>query len=653
MARLRSPGFFARLSNIIIVHVLFVFTAVALLVFFPGRQSPTDTDLALQTPNLQVIAEKANSLWGEQNSPADNPLHDERVQSSLSSVFLRAQTVTQGEILVSAGNQGIVPIFTFQRPGQSRDEGTSKLGLSVVADTAIIHLGLKEPQALPISSIHGTKHLIHYYPFQLSTDRPAVLVAVTEHNLVISDRSRLRYALFVLFLCSALVSLLTVYLISNRFKGPLDRLIHGFEKTAEGELFYLFEADGDAELKKLTTAFNRMSEALWQNHKKLKQSNYNLAKANRAFLESQLFLVTLIDCSPSCVVAADSQGRIMIFNRKASEVFGYDSQDVIGKNVNTLFTSAMVEDQLYQTPGTGQTGVEVLCRRRDGSVFPAYLIVSPIMTKEGGITAHLHIIRDISESKSFQQMMIRLDRYYTRGEMASQVAHEINNYLAVLSGNIELMPLTWTKGDQEKFHDRLEVMRQTVDKIARFSDGLIDTDPDKSAFESADVNQLVENTITFLKPQNKFDNIEIITALSPDLRLVEIDVGQIQQLLVNLLYNAAEALLDRPGQKKIWITTSVVSHGSGRFVRILIRDNGPGVAQDKKEQLFTKRFTTKRKGHGIGLITCRKIVEAHSGRIAYRDDEGSTFFFDVPFRRQDTTGSCMAETIVQQSSQPA
>jgi len=653
LAGLPSPGFFARLSNIIIIQVLFVFAAVALLIFFPGRQSPVDTDPALQRPKLQVIAEKTSSLLDGQISPTENLLHNDKVQSSLFPLFLEEEAITQAEIFVPVGDQGFVPIFTFQRPGQSRSEGSSDHRLSNIVDAAIIHLGLKKPQALPISSICGAKHLIHYYPFQLNTDHPAVLVAVTEHNLVISDRSRLKYALFVLFLCSALVSLLTVYLISNRFKEPLDRLIHGFEKTAEGELFHLFEAHGDVELKKLAAAFNRMSEALWQNHKKLKQSNYHLAKANRASLESQLFLATLIDSSPSCVVTADSQGRIMIFNRKASEDFGLDKEKAIGRNVDKLFTNAVRESQIYQPSGPGQSGVEVLCRRRDGSTFPAYLIVSPIMTKEGSITAYLYIIRDISESRSFQQMMVRIDRYYTRGEMAGEVAHEINNYLAVLSGNIELLPLMWGKGDQDRFHHRLEVMKQTVDKIARFSDGLMDTDPDKSAFELADINQLVENTVAFLKPQNRFDNVEITTTLSPHLSLVEIDVAQIQQLLVNLLYNAAEALQDRPGQKKIWITTSVAGEGSAKSVQIEIRDNGPGVAEDKKEQLFTKRFTTKRKGHGFGLITCRKIVEAHNGRIAYRKEEGATFCFDVPIKRQGVTDSSTAEALVQQSSQPA
>jgi two-component system sensor kinase FixL len=653
LAGLPSPGFFARLSNIIIIQMLFVFVAMALLIFFPGQQSLVDTDLTLQKTKLQVISKKTSSLLDGQVSSTENLLHNEKIQSSLFPLFLEEEAIKQAEIFVSVVDQEFVSIFTFQKPGQSCDEGSSDYGFSNVADAAIIRLGLKEPQAFPISSICCAKHLVHYYPFQLSANHPAVLVAVTEHDLVISNRSRLKYALFVLFLCSVLVSLLTVYLISNRFKGPLDRLIHGFEKTAGGELFYLFEAHGDMELKKLAVAFNRMSESLWLNYKKLKQSNYSLAKANRASLESQLFLATLIDNSPSCVVTADSQGRIMIFNCKASEDFGYDKEEAIGRNVDKLFTNAVRESRIYQPPGAGQSGVEVLCRRRDGSTFPAYLIVSPIMTREGNVTAYLYIIRDISESKNFQQMMIRLDRYYTRGEMAGQVAHEINNYLAVLSGNIELLPLMWGKGDQDKFHHRLEVMKQTVDKIARFSDGLMDTDPDKSAFEPADINQLVENTVAFLKPQNKFDNIEITTTLSPHLSLVGIDVAQIQQLLVNLLYNAAEALEDQPDQKRIWITTSVAGEGSSKSVQIEIKDNGPGVAEEKREQLFTKRFTTKRKGHGIGLITCRKIIEAHNGRLVYRQEEGATFRFDVPIKRQGPTDGSTAVGIARQSSQPA
>ncbi|HWR81759.1 MAG TPA: ATP-binding protein, partial [Candidatus Deferrimicrobium sp.] len=223
--------------------------------------------------------------------------------------------------------------------------------------------------------------------------------------------------------------------------------------------------------------------------------------------------------------------------------------------------------------------------------------------------------------------------YYTRGEMAGEVAHEINNYLAVLSGNLELLPLFWARQDEEKFRQKLAVMKQTVDKIARFSEALPESDPDTAVFEMTDLNQLVQNTVSFLKPQNKFDKIEMTTSLRPDLPWVEVDAGQINQVLVNILTNSAEALKERDSPKRISVTISPAGAAPLLKVQIEIVDNGPGVLPDKEGLLFAKRFTTRRKGTGIGLITCRKIVEAHGGSIEYRFADGAVFRIELPLRQ--------------------
>jgi signal transduction histidine kinase len=186
-------------------------------------------------------------------------------------------------------------------------------------------------------------------------------------------------------------------------------------------------------------------------------------------------------------------------------------------------------------------------------------------------------------------------------------------------------------------------MRQTLEKIARFTEGLTDRSPDETKLEPADLNQIVENAVAFLKPQNKFDSIEITTRLSAELPLVELDVSQTQQVLVNLLYNAAEALKDQLHEKKIWITTSVVPGSGEKSAHIEVKDNGPGVAEDKKDLLFVKRFTTKRRGHGIGLITCRRIVEAHGGTIAYRKDDGAAFSFEIPLKRKQSQANTSSD----------
>lgn len=644
VGKAKRLGFFARLSNIIIIQMLFVFAAVALLLFFPQSQNAVDSDLTELQRKIKTFAAHIDSVLTEENLQNWEELaQNRRARAWLDSLFQSEESFIEAEIIVPAEGKGYAPLLTFQKAAASSEEHPLEHELSQVLDTGIVKLGLQQPSSMFISSICCAHHMIHYYPFPSHVDTPGVLVALSEHNLVISDRAQLKYALFILFLFSTLVSLLTVYLISNRFKEPLNHLIQGFEKTADGELYYLFESSGDVELQKLVNAFNRMSETLWRNHKRVKEFNYRLAHANQELIEAQVFLATLIDRSPSCIITTDAHGKIMIFNRMATEVFGYANEEMLGRHVDELFTNAPEEKLTEDTTA----GIEVLCQRREGTTFPAYLIVSPIIIQQGHPSAYLYIVRDISESKSYQEMMIRIDRYYTRGEMAGEVAHEINNYLAVLSGNIELLPLMWKKGDEEKFYKRLEVMKQTVDKIARFSDGLMNADPDETKFELTDLNQLVENTVAFLKPQNKFDTISVTTSLSPDMPPMEVDIGQLQQLVVNLLYNSAEALANYEGEKRITVTTTVAGEAPAREVRIIVADTGPGVEPDKEPLLFDKRFTTKRKGHGIGLISCRKIVEAHGGTITYHNDNGAVFTVSLPVRRkssQDNTTSAPRET---------
>jgi PAS domain S-box-containing protein len=476
----------------------------------------------------------------------------------------------------------------------------------------------------------GAGHSIHSCHFQTTSGRPGLMVVVIDQKLLVSNRDNLLYGLLLLFLGSILVSLLTVHLISRRFRNPLKRLEQGFEKTASGELFYLLEVDGDTELNRLVTSFNRMSKTLWNNHQSHKRYNRLLRDAYITQAESQVFLATLIDCSPCSVVAASSEGEVVIFNRMAADVFGYENGEALGLTIDQLFAASRDAERSVASSDPSEKSGEVVCCRKDGSMFPAFLVVTQVPTGSGQPPVHLFIFLDISESKNFQEMMVSVDRYYTRGEMAGDIAHEINNYLAVLGGNLELMPLFLKRGDQEKINQKLELMKTTVDRIARFADGLMDVNQGEALFAPTDLNQLIQNMLAFLKPQNRFDGIDLVTDLSAELPLVELDHNQIQQTLINLIQNGADAMADSAESKKIRITTERMSETNS--LRVSIADNGPGVEADWEDSLFEKRFTTKRKGHGYGLITCRRIIDKHEGRIAYRREVGATFFFEIPIQ---------------------
>ena len=622
----KKSGFFVRLSNIIIIEGLFIFAALALILFYPADSGSVESNIhkiqnkVIDIRDYLVRFDKQELREGRSNGLEKALIEDPALQS-LGLYDYDSATYIEN-------------VFAYRKADGSVPENQLNREIQSLLSPVFMQAAMQMNEHRLFSYIYNDRHLVFLNRIAVKDSRPVMMVTVMDHDLLISSRSNLLYVLFILFLCSTLISLLTVYLISKRFRQPLGRLMRGLEKTAQGELYYMIETDGDNEINNLSRAFNSMTQSLWENQKNLKTFNARLEKANLSLIESQMFLATLIESSPLCIIVASHTNQVMIFNRKASSVFGYESEEVIGKQADSLFNRSLSEDKLGQSTDGRQPGFEMICRKNDGQSFPAYIIVSPVKVGRGDVSVYLYIIKDISESKNFQDMMVRLDRYYTRGEMAGDIAHEINKYLAILSVNIELMPLILKKNDPEKINKKLEVMKGTVDKIACFADGLMDVPQDKVNFEQVDLNQLVENVLAFLKPQNKFDNIEFDLRLSAEIPLVELDPGQVQQLLVNYIFNAADAVKVNEGEKKIAITTSTVTVDGEKYTRVEVGDNGPGLPEEKQKVLFQKRFTTKRKGHGIGLVTCRKIAEAHAGKVGYHKTDLASFYFDIPTVRR-------------------
>lgn len=625
-----KTGIIVRLSNLIVLQVLFVFAALVLILFVPG--SDTDRSVIIDRRGHALYdAGETTSTYLEAATPWATSMGETpfaRLQKQLDSL-----TAVELAALIRVGDSSRFDmLYAYDRGSNHDGVDGEEQDLSQFIDPLLLRHVADLAPSYPPHPIIGPRFLAYYKKLATSNDgAPIVLVLATEHGLTVSSRSGLQYAVFVLFLCATLVSLLTVSLLLRKFKRPLDQIISGLGETADGKLHHLLDLEKDPELGRLARAYNEMTRRLWDDRLQLDSYVGRLAGANAELRESQSFLSTLVACSPLSVVVAARDGRIMLFNRAATKEFGYEPDEIVGRPMNTLVAESG-NCSCVETSSDKNRDFEVICRRKGGVLFPAYVIASDVKTEDDEVLARVYVCRDISESRNFQEMIIRLDRYYTKGEMAGDIAHEINNYLAVLMGNVELMPLLLKKGDSEKINKKLDVMKTTLEKIARFSDGLLDSSPDMVRLEPTSVNQVVENVIAFLRPQNKFDSVEVVKELSNEIPVMHVDAGQIQQLLVNLIYNAAEALVEKQGDRTIWVITSVSKTGKDRTVQISVRDNGSGVVADKVPLLFKTRFTTKPRGHGIGLITCRKIVENHSGTIDYRLQNGAVFSVELPVK---------------------
>ena len=628
-------SFFTRLSNFIIIQIVFVFAAFALLFIFPAKEQIKNSDHLILQEKFSLFSEKILATNSFNPDLFDSDKCTNLFQSNFKSIFPFSDDV-QSYLFLPDGKGNAFELFHYKSETAEKSNFDNHEDVNNIINRNLIAVQLSQTDEELTQIIPNTKNVVYHYRFKNENNIPVVLVTVIEHNYLVASKDNVLYSFLLLFLGGILVSLLTVYLLNKRFQEPLNHLIYGMEKTANGELCHIIEANKDVELNKLANAFNSMSKTLWHNEHNLKVNNENLEQTNQELINSKEFLRKIIDSSTSSIITTTPEGVIQVFNKTAAKEFDRSIIKAVGTNINELFASSFDWKKLdYNT----KDGVEVLCEKGDKTQFPAYLIIAPIYNADKNISSFLYIIRDITESKSFQDMMIRLDRYYTKGEMVGDIAHEINNFLAILSGNIELMPLLLKKNDPEKIDKKFALMRSTVDRIVNFTDGLLESDDEQLNFAQVDINQLIQTVLAFLKPQNKFDFVDIEVDLSTDLPLVEVDIGQIQQLFVNIVYNSGEALLTVEGEKKIVITSEMKEIDGKQNIVITVKDNGPGVAINKEDLIFKKRFTTKQNGHGTGLITSKKILDHHNGSISYKYQEGAVFRIEIPTKHTKTTVS--------------
>jgi signal transduction histidine kinase/CheY-like chemotaxis protein len=240
--------------------------------------------------------------------------------------------------------------------------------------------------------------------------------------------------------------------------------------------------------------------------------------------------------------------------------------------------------------------------------------------------------RSYRELEKLQEQMIGLESMAAKGKASAEIGHELNNYLTVITGNFELLSMGINNGDSTSLARYANVISDNLERTKNFVDGLLDFSSLKSKKAECDINELIEKTLLFVSPQNKFKNIEFKKELKKAIRPVIIDSGQMQQVLYNLLNNAADAMGKRAGEGGT-ITVETDLDREGREVHIWVKDTGKGMSQEEVKRIFEGGFTTKEPGHGIGLTICKRIVDNHKGSIEVESklDRGTTFRIKLPY----------------------
>lgn len=236
---------------------------------------------------------------------------------------------------------------------------------------------------------------------------------------------------------------------------------------------------------------------------------------------------------------------------------------------------------------------------------------------------------DITDQTENEQRLFNLEKFAEKGQMASAIAHELNNHLGLILGGIEMTQLALSKSNLEKAVTTLAKLIENVGQMSRFTAGLTDYTRLETQKQYDNLNRIITDVLAFVMVQKKFRNINIASELDTDLPPIMIDRDQIAQLLLNFLNNSADAIFEA-GRKEGQIRVKTIHHSD--FAEMTISDNGIGIAPEVKNRLFKARLTTKPNGHGYGLITCAKIIENHNGQIEINSEpgQGAEFRFKFP-----------------------
>ena len=233
--------------------------------------------------------------------------------------------------------------------------------------------------------------------------------------------------------------------------------------------------------------------------------------------------------------------------------------------------------------------------------------------------------------KELQEQTIQLEKMAAKGQMSAEIGHELNNITGVVFGNFSLLEHHIKQRHWEELDKYLTAVKNNLDNIKKFSRGLMDFSSMDANFQPCDIVRLVNDVVEYLKTQKRFQKIDISYSGMVDSLLTMADTGQFQQLLYNLLNNAADATRELPAGTSGQIAVGLTHDPANNNFSLTVADNGVGIEKSLLEKAFREKFTTKPTGHGYGLLVCRKIIDNHKAKLTIDSTPGHGTTISIKF----------------------
>ncbi|GEM_PF-2340571 len=439
--------------------------------------------------------------------------------------------------------------------------------------------------------------------------------------------------LAAIFIGSVLLSLL----IRRTVTGPIQKTVEVIEGITEGKgnITQRAEVSSNDEIGYLAKAFNTMLDSL---EKRDEENRLLLKKIEKSRKE----WVTTFDAIQDLISIHDNNYNIIRVNKALAARFNCEPRDLIGKKCFNVFNNCSSKpNPLCPHSRTLATGTVATDEDTGELGLKGNFNVTtfPIFNDDGDVVATVHIARDVTQEKILEQRLLHSEKMASLGKLVAGIAHELNNPLMGIMGFSQL--LMEMPGDRrmEEAKDKLDRIFRESMRTAKIVQNLLTFARAKKPERGLhNINNVIRDTLELRGYSLKASNIEVVEDLSEDIPKSMVDYYQLQQVFINIISNAVDAMVSYRGKGRLEIRTRL----KGRMIEITLADDGPGIPQDVITNVFDPFFTTKDvgKGTGLGLSISHGIIREHGGWIDVKSPRGggTVVTIELPVSGQEAGG---------------
>ncbi len=413
------------------------------------------------------------------------------------------------------------------------------------------------------------------------------------------QRRRLRRDLFIASFILGASGAIVGFLISRQMIRPLNQLTRSVVALGDER----FDKDIEVPVRRrdeiglLANSFNIMIQRLKKSRKELK--------------ESEELHISLWDHAEDAMIRVNPEWKIIAVNRREEEVIGYPREEIVGSNISIMIPDKYCDffDEVFQRTlkkGEKVPTIEIEVLTRDKRLISMELDMRGVTKGDEVESIQIHF-RDVSKRKDIEQELINTARFVTIGELTTDLTHEINNPIGIISGFAQQILAKMDEG-----HPNYKFVRIILEEAKRCKNVMKDllAFSRSSSFQYSFVNpeDLINESLEFVLLLHHKKLISVKKEIQDNLPRLYLDIPRMKGVLLNIYMNAVDAM----PQGGDLITQASLD---GSYIKIAVSDTGKGIPEDYLDKVFTPYLTTKEDGTGIGLSISKRIVEAHKGRI--------------------------------------